>query len=257
MVELTFSTKAVLLFLAGGVAGIVNSVAGGGTLISFPALVLCGVPVITANATNTVALLPGGVSSLCAYRGYFSGQKEWALRLAGPSLAGGLVGAVLLLKTGEARFEAIVPYLILFAAVLFTLQGRVARRLRLGAEKVEHSTRSVAWAIAFQFCISVYGGYFGAGIGILMLATLALLGQKNIHQMNSLKALLATLCNGISAIYFVAAGSVSWPYALLVLVGGTAGGYAGARLALYVGEAPVRTFVSVFGFVLGFYFLLR
>lgn len=255
--ELSLVLKTGVLFAAAAVAGIINSVAGGGTLVSFPALVFCGVPTVLANATSTVALLPGAASSLWAYRRQFAVQKRWAWRLGLPSLLGGLLGAVLLLKTGEVRFKALVPYLILFATVLFTFQPSVSRWLRLEAEVFQRSHHGVVFALAFQFCVAIYGGYFGAGIGILMLAALGVLGQNNIHEMNALKVLLALLINAIAAFYFVGAGSVLWTEALTMAAGALAGGYAGARLALRLGPPLVRAFVSTVGFFVAFYFLLR
>lgn len=255
--ELTLALKSLFLFFAAAVAGMINSVAGGGTLVSFPALVLGGAPAINANATSTVALLPGAMSSLWAYRRQLAVQRSWAWRLAAPSLAGGLLGAVLLLQTGEARFRAMMPYLILFAAFLFTFQPAVSRWLKLEAQAVYRSRYGALLALLFQFLVAVYGGYFGAGIGILMLAALAILGQHNIHEMNSLKVLLALLINAIAALYFVSAGSVLWTDALIMALGALVGGYLGARLALRLGAGVVRAFVSVVGFAIGFYFLLR
>lgn len=255
--ELPFILKAVILFLSAAAAGLINSVAGGGTLVSFPALVLVGVPTINANATSTVALLPGSISSLWAYRHQFAAQKSWAWRLGLPSLIGGLIGAVLLLQTGEARFRELVPYLIFFAALLFTFQPRVSRWLRLEAQQLQQTRNGLVFAIFFQFCVAIYGGYFGAGIGILMLAALGVLGQTNIHEMNSLKVLLALLINSTAAAYFIASGTVLWFDGLLMAGGALFGGYTGAQLALRLGPRVVRAFVSIVGFGAGFYFLLR
>ncbi|OFV99326.1 MAG: hypothetical protein A3F68_06865 [Acidobacteria bacterium RIFCSPLOWO2_12_FULL_54_10] len=247
--------QSVILFAAGLTAGVINSVAGGGTLISFPALMLTGVPAVVANATNTVALLPGIASSLVAYRKELAAQRAWAWRFAPISLVGGLIGGILLIQTGEAQFRSIVPYLILFATLLFTFQGRVSRWLEIEAHTIEQSRHGLAAAILFQFCVAVYGGYFGAGIGILMLAALGILGQTRIHEMNSLKVLLALLINAAAAVYFIWSGAVLWSSVVILGIGSLAGGYAGPRLARKMGEKPVRIFVCIVGFAIGIYFL--
>src|ERR1041385_1038042 len=163
---MSFAVKAALLIGAGWLAGVMNSIAGGGTLVTFPALVFAGVPAITANATSTVALLTGVASSIWAYRKELATQSRWAMWFAGPSLVGGLIGAILLLRTGEASFRAIIPYLILFATALFTFQQPVMRLLDIKAEPGE-SKHGLALALVFQLFVAIYGGYFGAGIGIL------------------------------------------------------------------------------------------
>lgn len=249
--------KPLILFLAGATAGVINSVAGGGTLISFPALMFSGVPAILANATSTAALQFGTVASLWSYRREFATQTKWAWRFGPPSLLGGLLGAILLLQTEEGSFRAIVPYLILFATVLFTFQPTVSRWLGMESQALGQTRHGLVAALFFQFCVGVYGGYFGAGIGILMLAALGVLGHSNIHEMNSLKVLLSSLINGIAILYFIANSSILWTEALIMALGAAAGGYSGPYLARRVGQRSVRTFVSVVGFVIGFYFLLR
>src|SRR3990172_2662481 len=175
-----FLIKPLILFLAGLIAGVINAIAGGGTLITFPALIFYGLPSVGANATNTVGVLPGIMSSLWGYRRELATQTRWVWRFTITSLAGGLIGAYLLLHTGEARFREFVPYLILFATLLFTFSGQISRWLQVEAQVVEKSRHAVALAIAFQFCVAIYGGYFGAGIGIFMLAALAVMGLKEI-----------------------------------------------------------------------------
>ena len=248
--------KTLILFLAGAIAGVMNSVAGGGTFLTFPALLFSGLPAIAANATSTVALLLGTSASVVGYRRELVSQKRWAWRFAPPSLLGGLVGAILLLETGEAQFRAIVPYLILFAALLFTFQGTVTRWLQIEAHAIERSRHGILAAIIFQFCLATYGGYFGAGLGILMLATLGVLGQNNIHEMNSLKMFLGMLINSVAAAYFIVSGAIHWQEMLLVGSGALVGGYAGPHLARKVGQRIVRAFVSLVGFGIGLYFLL-
>jgi len=252
-----FLPSALILFFVGIVAGIINSVAGGGTLLSFPTLILIGLPGIIANATSTVALQVGTVASFLSYRREFASQKRWAWRFGPPSALGGLIGAILLLHTGESLFRHIVPYLILFATILFTLQPVVSRWLQIEAQAAENSRFGLAAAIAFQFCVGVYGGYFGAGIGILMLAALAILGHVDIHEMNALKVLLSSLINGVAVLYFIANRSVVWPYAIVLALGAVTGGYSGPIMARRVGARIVRGFVTFVGFAIGIYFLVR
>ena len=252
-----FLLKPLVLFLAGLIAGVINALVGGGTLLTFPTLIFYGLPAIVANATNTVGVLPGIVSSLWSYRRELAPQRRWMWRLLPPSLIGGLLGAYLLLHTGEALFREFVPYLILFATVLFTFSGPISRRLQVEAHTMERSRHAVAAAIAFQFCVGVYGGYFGAGIGILMLAALAMLGQKNIHEMNALRVSLGVTTNAVAAAYFIASGLISWPEAALVGVGCIAGGFAGPQIARAIGVKAVSVMVSVVGFAIGIYFLAR
>ena len=234
-----------------------NALAGGGTLLTFPALIWVGIPSIAANATSTVALLTGIGSSIWSYRRELSVQKKWAWRFAGPSLVGGLAGALLLLNTEEAHFRVLVPYLILFAAVLFTFQGPLLRLLEIEAHAFERSRYGLAAALFFQFWVAVYGGYFGAGIGILMLVVLGLLGHEDIHLANSVKVTQAFLINVVAAACFIVSGEIYWTEALLIAIGSAAGGASGPYLGRWVGAKVVRGFVSVIGFAIGLYFLLR
>ena len=248
-----------LVFLAALVGGAVNSIAGGGTLITFPAIVWLGVPPISANATSTVALWPGSFGSMWAYRDELSGARIWLTWFTAPSIAGSIVGAQLLLHTAPDRFDAIVPILVLGATLLFLLQQPLSRRLvRRTPEEQDGRPllpRPSWWLIAGQFAVAVYGGYFGAGIGILMLAALGAIGLTNIHRMNGLKNWGAMCINAIAAITFVLSGIVTWPVALAMAAGGLAGGYGGARLALRVGQRWVRRAVIAIGF-LAFVWLL-
>jgi uncharacterized protein len=240
-----------LTFLAAAIGGAINSIAGGGTLVTFPAIVWLGVAPISANATSTVALWPGSIGSIWAYRGELADAREWLIWFTLPSLAGGIVGAFLLLHTSASRFDEIVPFLVLGATLLFVLQRPIARRLsRKAADRPEAVTLPrPSWRfLAAQFAVAVYGGYFGAGIGILMLATLGAMGFANIHRMNGLKNWGGLCINAVAAITFAASGIVNWPVALAMAAGGLAGGYGGARLALRVGQKWVRRAVVVIGF---------
>ena len=250
----------VLVFFAALVGGAVNSIAGGGTLITFPAIVWLGIPPIAANATSTVALWPGSFGSMWAYRGELKGTRSWLAWFTVPSVVGGFVGAQLLLQTSPGRFDAIVPFLVFGATVLFLLQPPLSRRLvRRAPEEHEDGTalpRPGWWFIAGQFLVAVYGGYFGAGIGILMLATLGAMGLTNIHRMNGIKNWGAMCINLIAAITFVVSGIVTWPVALAMAAGGLAGGYGGARLALRVGPKWVRRSVVAIGFLASVWLVL-
>jgi uncharacterized protein len=241
-----------LTFLAAAVGGAINSMAGGGTLVTFPAIVWLGVPPISANATSTVALWPGSFGSIWAYRGELADAREWLLWFTLPSLAGGGLGAFLLLRTSAKRFDEIVPFLVLGATLLFLLQQRMTRRLsRTAGDNPDLSgvLPRPSWLfLAAQFGVAVYGGYFGAGIGILMLATLGAMGLTNIHRMNGLKNWGGLCINAVAAAMFALSGIVNWPVALAMAAGGLAGGYGGARLALRVGQKWVRRAVAVIGF---------
>jgi len=247
--------------LVSAVAGAVNAIAGGGTLLTFPALVGLGVPPVIANATSTVALWPGSLSSMWGYRGELSGARAWAARFALPSVAGGLAGALLLLVTPETTFSAVVPWLVLGATVLFMVQGAVMRALRAriardaapspapGDARSPRASeeRPPLAALLLQFFVAIYGGYFGAGIGILMLATLGFSGLTNIHRMNGLKNWGALCINAVAAVTFVIEGLVNWPVALAMAVGATAGGYGGSRLAQRVRPERVRQAIVAIG----------
>jgi uncharacterized protein len=245
-----------VIFLAALVAGAINAVAGGGTLVSYPSLVWAGLDPIVANATSTVALWPGSVASIFGYRDNLRGSRRWMIRLAPSSFIGGAVGAVLLLLTPSKIFAEIVPWLILGATALRAANAPIARIL----QKVSQHRETRQWllgAVIFQFFVAVYGGYFGAGIGIMMLAAFGLLGMTDIHQMNGLKALFAMGINGIAAAYFISRGAVHWPDALPMAVGATAGGYLGARLARRLGRRFVQVAIVVIGTTMGIYLLLR
>jgi uncharacterized membrane protein YfcA len=245
---MAFVWQAPIIFLAAFVAGMINSVAGGGTLITFPTLVWIGRDPILANVTNTVAIWPGSLSAMLGFRRELADSRRWMVLLAAPSLLGGLLGAYLLLRTPSRTFAAIVPYLILFATVLFALQESITRLLGADGHGQRHPSR--AWwigAAAFQFCVSAYGGYFGAGMGILMLAALGILGLSDIHQMNGLKNFFAVCINFVAAAYFVLWGTISWPDAIVMTIGTVSGGYGGAGLARRFGRQAVRRTVVVIG----------
>jgi uncharacterized membrane protein YfcA len=229
-------------------AGAINSVAGGGTLVSFPTLIWLGLNSVTANATSTVAIWPGTVGSAWGYRNELRGAEPRFRILIVPSLIGGLTGALMLRWTTPATFDRMVPFLILFATILLSAQEPVQRMLKIAHTERHRTTKWLVGAIVFQFLVGVYGGYFGAGIGILMLAALGILGLKDIHEMNSLKVVFGGTINGIAALYFIWAGMVYWPDVLLMAVGAIAGGYGGAGMARKLGRTAVRRIVILIGF---------
>jgi hypothetical protein len=238
-------------------AGAANSIAGGGTLLTFPALLALGIPPITANATSTVALVPGSFSSMMGYRDSLRGVRPWLVSFAIPSLFGGAVGAWLLVMTPEARFAALVPYLVLGATLLFLAQRPILRAVDRGRTGTAPTPVPNAAFIVGQFCIAVYGGYFGAAAGIIMLAALGLMGLTDIHQMNGLKNWAAICFNGIAAAMFIFSGFVNWPVAIVMAAGAAIGGWSASRLAQRVPREKVRAAVGVIGLAAAAWLFLR
>ena len=239
--------------LAGCIAGIMNAIAGGGTLVTFPTLIFAGLPSIVANATSTIALLPATLSSAYGYRRAARSVNRWLKVFAPVSLLGGLAGGILLVRTPSHVFDTLVPFLILFATLLFMANTSFNHFFgaRLAAMHGADPPRSwVVGAAVFQLAVAVYGGYFGAGIGILMLASLGLLGFEDVHAMNALKVRLGFLINIVAALYFIASGLVDWPSAGIMAVGTIVGGYGGARLAQNIPQSRVRTIITLIGLVI-------
>ena len=250
--------ETIVILVAGVLAGMINSIAGGGTLVSFPALLWLGRDPILANATSTVAIWPGSLAGAYGYRRELSTVRRWLLLLFIPSLLGGATGSWLLLRTPSSTFERLVPFLILTATVLLAAQEMVTKRLGIVAHAHENPTRGwVTFVFVFQFLVSVYGGYFGAGMGILMLAALGLIGLTDMHQMNGLKNVLAVCINGIAAIYFVFANAVVWGDVGVMMIGSILGGYGGAHVARRLGRTFVRRAVVVIGIGMTIALLLR
>ncbi|GAC1405166.1 MAG: sulfite exporter TauE/SafE family protein [Ktedonobacteraceae bacterium] len=252
--------QGLLLFIAAILGGTLNSVAGGGSFFTFPALIFTNVGSIIANATSTVALWPGSIASVGAYRRELAEQQRGFLfLLIGTSLIGGVLGAILLLRTPQSTFVALIPYLLLGATLLFALSPYITTRLRMRTvEKTTRISTTTLIVIAFvQFAIAIYGGYFGGGIGILMLASLAFMGMDDINKMNAVKTVLATAINGAGVITFVIAGAVLWHQAIVMVVGAILGGYGGAYYARKIEQKWIRLFVTITGVVLTIYFFVH
>ncbi|HET6176499.1 MAG TPA: sulfite exporter TauE/SafE family protein [Candidatus Sulfotelmatobacter sp.] len=244
------------LFFAGVLGGALNSVAGGGSFIAFPALLFTGVPPIPANATNTIALWTGAAASGGAYRKRLDMPRRILAPLLGASLVGGLIGALLLLKTPAHTFMRVLPWLTLGATLLFAFGKKLA-----GGRKsvIEHdaSTMALAWTTLFQLGVAVYGGYFGGGMGIVMLAMLAALGMTDIHAMNALKSVMAFVINGIAVVTFIVARAVYWKHGIAMIMGGIVGGYVGAHYAQKVPQVWIRMFVVLVGAGMTIYFFWK
>jgi len=249
--------NSILLFLAALAAGIQNSVAGGGTFYSFPALIFSGVPAIPANATSSVALWPGTIASSWAYRKRLPRGGLILAPLVVASMAGAFFGAHLLLHTPPRVFMRLIPFLFLAGTLLFVFGKKMVRGDAQDDHRGNPSWLALGGVTVAQFLIAVYGGFFGGGIGILMLASFTFLPLGDIHAMNGLKTLMASTINVVAIITFVVARIVFWPQAILMLFGAALGGYAGAHFAQKVNPARVRTFVVCVGFAMSFYFLYR
>jgi len=237
--------RELVLFVAGCAAGAVNSVAGGGTLITFPTLVWLGVPPISANVTNAVSLWPGSIASVWGYRRPLAETDRRGVALVVPSLVGGAAGAVLLLGTPSDLFGRVAPFLILFATGLFLAQEPIQRHVRPAVAPA--GSYWLSWAMLAQLAVALYGGYFGAGMGILMLAALSLMGHTHVHRMNALKNLLSVCISGSAVLYFVLTADVLWWEALLTASGAIVGAVGGSGLALRLGPSTVRRIVAAIG----------
>jgi uncharacterized membrane protein YfcA len=246
-----------ILIAAAFAAGVINSIAGGGTLITFPVLIWLGLDPKVANATSTVALWPGLFGGLFGYRRELENSSTLLLRLGITSVIGGALGAWLLIWTPSPTFARLVPFLILFATILFMAQGTINRRLRLQPIVAEPKVSWWLGAIVFQFFSSIYGGYFGAGNGILMLAALGLLGLHDLNRANGIKNFLGICINSVAVLSFAFKGLVVWPDALMMAGAATLGGYFGAHVAVRIGQVVIRRAIVVIGFVITFVMVWR
>ncbi len=248
-----------LLFFVALLAGTLNAVAGGGSFFAFPALVFTGVPSIPANATNTIALWPGQIASIGAYRKEFKGlDRSLLILLMVIGVIGGAIGAILLVKTPSTIFQHLIPYLLLLATLLFAFSPTLTGWLQVQAlEKTAMTWKRGIWITVVQLVIAIYGGYFGGGIGIMILASLALMGMENIHTMNAVKTVMTSFINGVAVVTFIIFGIVLWPQALLMIVASVIGGYGGAYYAKKLDPRYIRIFVIIVGLTMTVIFFFR
>ena len=245
------ATEIIALIAAAAAAGMVNAIAGGGTLITFPVLLFFKTPEKVANATSTLALVLGMAGSLFGYREHLAAVRIWLWRFVPVSILGGLAGSVLLTHTDDKVFAQMVPFLILFATLLFLAQGTF-RKLS-GFDNSKSPTpphqrhHAIGIAILVQIGVAIYGGYFGAGIGILMLASLGFIGLSNIHEMNSLKTILASLINLVASAWFITSGLIDWPKAMIMTGGALGGYYLGSHFAQRIPQQQVRRLINGIG----------
>lgn len=249
---------ACLLFAAGIVAGAINAVAGGGTFVAFPTMVFTGVPPLAANASCTVSVWPAAIASVYAYRKQLLETRHLLPVMLTAGIIGGAVGSFLLLKTPEQHFAAMIPWLMLIATLVFIFGKKFNHWLERFLGKHPSSAWVRTWLSRFlQFSVAIYGGYFGAGMGILTLAVLQVLGLHHIHTMNALKITISTAINTISMIIFIFAGIVWWPQSIIMLLGGIIGGYWGARIALNVSPETVRGLVMAVAVLTTLWFFFK
>lgn len=249
---------AIFLFAAAMAGGALNSVAGGGSFIAFPALMFTGVPPVNANATNTVALWPGTAASTAAYFNVLKPHKQLLVPLMITGIIGGLTGAYVLIKTPEKTFVKLVPWLLLFATLLLLSSPTITKWVRRHHHATaKRSRKMVVGSALVQLAIGVYIGYFGGGAGIVMMALFAILGVESIHAINGLKTTMATVVNGVALIIFIWSRTVWWPQASLMIVGGAIGGYGGAWLAQRIEPHVVRVFAILTGFSMTIYFFFK
>ena len=253
----------VALIGAGGfAAGAVNAMAGGGTFFSFPAMLAVGLPPVVANASNSVALWPGSLSGAWAYRQELARYKRYLLPMGIASFLGGASGGLLLLAAGDARFSALIPWLLAFATLLFAFSPQLSKALKkmrpATAEKngTDHGAGSpIGWFV--QLLVSIYGGFFGAGMGILMMASLAIGGHEDVQHINALKNILSAVIYSVTVMTFIVAGAVSWPQTVVMLLTATLGGYWGARMARKIQGPWLRRMVIAVGSALTVYYFYK
>ena len=247
--------NAIFLFFAGALGGAINAVAGGGSFVAFPALMFTGVPPVSANATNTLALWVGVTASGGAYRNRLSISRRVMIPLILTSVIGGLAGAFLLIKTPAQTFLKVMPWLMLGATLLFAFGKHLTGRIAAGIS-TDASQGAIAGASVFELVVAVYGGYFGGGIGIMNLAMLAAMGMTDIHDMNALKVVLGGVINGVATVTFVITGAIVWPQAIVMTVGAILGGYFAAHYAQKLPQSWIRAFVILVGAAMTVYFFV-
>ncbi|MCB1961366.1 MAG: sulfite exporter TauE/SafE family protein [Rhodocyclaceae bacterium] len=246
-----------LIGVAAFFAGAMNAVAGGGTFFSFPALLAIGVPPVVANASNAVALWPASLSSAWAYRDVLRQFRPALPALTWVAFAGGLAGGLLLLAAQDRLFSRLIPWLLGLATLLFALSGPLSRGLSRRSGGTAPAPGNSIGGLIFQAAVSIYGGFFGAGMGIVMIAALAIQGHTRMDDINALKNWLSAVIYSVAVATFVLAGAVSWPHTLVMLVTAAVGGYVGARLARRLPAPWLRGFIIVTGSVLTLFYFVK
>ena len=252
-------TQAIFLLFAAVIAVTLNALAGGGSFISFPALLFIRIPAVLANATNTVALWPGLAASTLAYLKRLNAPARVLVPLILTSIAGGWAGALLLLHTPQHTFLRLVPWLLLGGTLLFAFGNSIrslAGKTAIVDDLRNTSWRAILWTSIMELLVSVYGGYFGAGIGFMTLAMLAILGMRDIHAMGAIRTLLAVAINAAAVVTFIAAGAVLWPQCGVMIAGSLAGGWFGAHFAQKADPRKVRLLVIGIGVAMSAYFFI-
>ena len=249
--------NSLLLFATAFMAGGLNAVAGGGSFITFPMLIFTGVSPIVANATNTTAMWAGSLSSVGAYRRDFAIERRVLIILTVASLVGGSIGSIALLYTSADVFRKLIPYLLLLATCVFIFGESCKQWLQSFDLSKSNKSPRLGYLVIMQLAIATYGGFFGAGAGILMLAALTLFSFKDMNTMNALKSFLGTCFNSIAVILFICAGLVTWPQAILMSIGGSLGGYILARFARQISPQLLRQFVSIVAVSMTTYFFIH
>lgn len=238
-------------------AGVINALAGGGTLITFPTLLAMGVPPITANVTNTVALCPGFIGGILAQLKDLTGQRRRFFIFLGSSALGGVIGSGLLLRSGERSFQAMVPYLLFGASCLIALQSVIQKWLVRRSIILDAGSHSETWAVVLVGLAAIYGGYFGVAMSVMVLFLLGLMINESLNRLNAIKQTVAFGANGAAAVIFFFSGEIMWIIALVMAVGALVGGTLGGRLACHIKPDTLRWTVVCIGFCLGIFYLLR
>jgi uncharacterized membrane protein YfcA len=247
----------VLIFLAAMIAGFINAIAGGGTLVSFPVLLAIGIPPIVANITNTVALVPGTIGGMWAQRNLFQSQYRRLLKLLPVAIVGGVAGGLLIINTSESSFRSIIPYLILLATLLLAAQVRIKNWVVSRMGNIHHEKHNPVFMMTMVFLAAIYGGYFGAGLGVILMAVLGLVTDDSLTRLNFLKQALGFIINLAAAIYFAFSGKVDWWVAFVMVFGSILGGWIGGKLAGKIKPEMLRWIVVTAGLIAAMIFFLK
>ncbi len=247
----------VLIFLAAMVAGFINAIAGGGTLVSFPVLLALGIPPVVANVTNTVALVPGTIGGMWAQRNLFQSQYRRLLKLLPVAIVGGVAGGLLIINTSENAFRSIIPYLILLATILLAAQVQIKNWVVARMGNIHHEKHNPVFMMTMVFLAAIYGGYFGAGLGVILMAVLGLVTDDSLTRLNFLKQALGFIINLAAAIYFAFSGKVDWWVAFVMVFGSILGGWIGGKLAGKIKPELLRWIVVSAGLIAATVFFLK